>query len=221
MQKLRQWREFRALTQEELAERAGISPRSIASYEGGAGARPGTVRALATALDIDVSALLEAPEAPKARSRPSPEAPEEVDEERREQRRVDKEELEQALERLKPFNQELRQEFEQYDKEGSFPLQDRIRKAVEFEEVCTADLMKQGILDFARAVIRSGAVRVMTSKDIQLLCLQLLREFDLMQSYVAEIRLRKGPREAEIPNILANLSSKLDVTTELPAKVSE
>jgi transcriptional regulator with XRE-family HTH domain len=74
VQKLRQWREFRALTQEELAEKAGISPRSVAGYEGGAGARPGTVRALAAALDVDVSALLEEPQTPKAQAPPSPES---------------------------------------------------------------------------------------------------------------------------------------------------
>ena len=38
--KLRQWREARALTQEELAEKAGVSARSVAGYEAGAGARP-------------------------------------------------------------------------------------------------------------------------------------------------------------------------------------
>ncbi len=71
--KLRQWREFRALTQEELAERAGISARSVAGYEAGAGARPGTVRKLAAALDIEAADLQEA--YPKAPSRSSKEAP--------------------------------------------------------------------------------------------------------------------------------------------------
>jgi excisionase family DNA binding protein len=206
---------------EEVAERLLVDPQTVRRW-----IKSGKLKAYKPGreyriLSNDLDSFLEARSSPKDRSRPSPKAPEEVGEERREPRRVDKEELEQTLERLKPFNQELRQEFEQYDKEDSFPLQDRIREVVAFEESCTADLMEQGILDFARAVIRSGDVRLMTSKDIQLLCLQLLREFELMQSYVAEIRLRKGPREAEIPNILANLSSKLDVTAELPAKVSE
>ena len=62
--KLRYWRERRALTQEELAEKANVGTRSVAGYEAGAGARPGNVRKLAEALDIDVSALME-PEAPK------------------------------------------------------------------------------------------------------------------------------------------------------------
>jgi len=64
--KLRQWREARALTQEELAEKAGVSARSVAGYEAGAGARPGTVRNLAAALEIEVMDLLK--DYPKARA---------------------------------------------------------------------------------------------------------------------------------------------------------
>src|SRR5215212_7472992 len=74
--KLRYWREAQALTQAELAERAGISPRSVAGYEAGAGARPGTVRKLAAALDVGVGDLrgdegVITPHDPKAPSRPS------------------------------------------------------------------------------------------------------------------------------------------------------
>jgi transcriptional regulator with XRE-family HTH domain len=61
---LREWRERRALTQEELAEQAGVSARSVAGYEAGTGARPGTVRKLAAALDISVEDLLGKAEAP-------------------------------------------------------------------------------------------------------------------------------------------------------------
>jgi len=56
------------LTQEELAEQAGVSARSVAGYEAGAGARPGTVRKLAAALDLSVEDLLG-----KAAAPPSPE----------------------------------------------------------------------------------------------------------------------------------------------------
>ncbi len=62
--RLRKHRERRALTQEELAEKAGVSVRSVAGYETGAGARPGSVRKLAAALDMEVEDLLEE-EAPK------------------------------------------------------------------------------------------------------------------------------------------------------------
>jgi transcriptional regulator with XRE-family HTH domain len=55
--KLRELRERRALTQVELAERAGLSSRSVAGYEAGAGARPGTVRKLARALGVRVTDL--------------------------------------------------------------------------------------------------------------------------------------------------------------------
>ncbi|CAA9461038.1 MAG: hypothetical protein AVDCRST_MAG28-3280 [uncultured Rubrobacteraceae bacterium] len=80
---LRYWRERRALTQEELAEKANVGARSIAGYEAGAGARPGNVRKLAGALDIDVSALMmEEEPAPKTPA-PSPEILEVEDWERR------------------------------------------------------------------------------------------------------------------------------------------
>jgi len=59
--RLREWREARALTQKELADKAGISWRSVAGYEAGAGARPGTVRSLAAALEIDTVDLLATP----------------------------------------------------------------------------------------------------------------------------------------------------------------
>lgn len=65
--RLREWREARALTQVELAERAGVSSRSIAGYEAGAGARPPTVRKLADALGVEVGDLfpLEQPRLPE------------------------------------------------------------------------------------------------------------------------------------------------------------
>jgi transcriptional regulator with XRE-family HTH domain len=59
--KLRQWRERRAMTQEELAEKAGVSVRSVAGYEAGAGARPGTVRKIADTLGVEVEELLDSP----------------------------------------------------------------------------------------------------------------------------------------------------------------
>lgn len=69
--RLREWREARALTQVELADKAGVSPRSVASYEAGGGARPPTVRRLAEALDIEVADLRGEPTRPKEESRSS------------------------------------------------------------------------------------------------------------------------------------------------------
>jgi transcriptional regulator with XRE-family HTH domain len=72
---LRQWREYRGLTQRELAAESGVSPRSIAGYEAGGGARPNTARKLAQALNIEVADFFEEPVAPKAQAPPSPEQP--------------------------------------------------------------------------------------------------------------------------------------------------
>ena len=63
---LRYWRERRALTQVELAEKANVSVRSVAGYEAGMGAYPGSVRKLAEALDVSVEALMPEPEVSKA-----------------------------------------------------------------------------------------------------------------------------------------------------------
>lgn len=64
--RLREWREARALTQVELAEKAGVSSRSVAGYEAGTGARPPTVRKLAEALDIELLDLMGEAARPKA-----------------------------------------------------------------------------------------------------------------------------------------------------------
>jgi transcriptional regulator with XRE-family HTH domain len=69
--RLREWREARALTQVELAEFAGLSARSIAGYEAGAGARPGTVRRLAQALDVGITDLYGEAEYPLGEAPPS------------------------------------------------------------------------------------------------------------------------------------------------------
>jgi transcriptional regulator with XRE-family HTH domain len=64
--RLREWREARALTQVELAEKASVSSRSVAGYEAGTGARPPTVRKLAEALDIEILDLMGEATHPKA-----------------------------------------------------------------------------------------------------------------------------------------------------------
>ncbi len=61
--KLREWRERRALTQEELRDKSGISQESISRIESGVrGCRPSTARRLAQALDVDVAELVAPPE---------------------------------------------------------------------------------------------------------------------------------------------------------------
>jgi transcriptional regulator with XRE-family HTH domain len=69
--RLREWREARAFTQVELAELAGVSSRSVAGYEAGAGARPPTVRKLAEVLGVEVADLRGDPDSPKAEAPPS------------------------------------------------------------------------------------------------------------------------------------------------------
>lgn len=49
--RLRAWREYRALTQQELADRAGVARRTVVALETGPQRpHPATVRALAAAL---------------------------------------------------------------------------------------------------------------------------------------------------------------------------
>lgn len=56
--RLKYWREEKGMTQQELAEKSGVSLRSIQNYEQGFkdinGAKVVTVLALAEALDVDV-----------------------------------------------------------------------------------------------------------------------------------------------------------------------
>ena len=56
--RLRHWRQRRLLTQEELAEKAGVGVATIARIEAGQGARISTLRKLARALDVTADELL-------------------------------------------------------------------------------------------------------------------------------------------------------------------
>ena len=56
--RLRQWRQRRLLTQEELAEKASVGVATIARIEAGQGARLSTLRKLAQALDVTADELL-------------------------------------------------------------------------------------------------------------------------------------------------------------------
>ncbi len=59
---LRAWRERRALTQQELAESAGVTRRTIVALETTSRrAHPATLRALAAALDVTVDQLRQGP----------------------------------------------------------------------------------------------------------------------------------------------------------------
>jgi len=73
--RLRAWREFRGLTQRELAAASGVSHRSIAGAERGAGIRVTTARKLAEALDIEVADFYatKEPESPLPQAPPSQE----------------------------------------------------------------------------------------------------------------------------------------------------
>ena len=59
---IRAWREYRALTQQELADRAGVTRRTIYALEmGNQRPHPATVRALAAALEVAPEHLRSAP----------------------------------------------------------------------------------------------------------------------------------------------------------------
>jgi transcriptional regulator with XRE-family HTH domain len=54
---VRHFRRRRSLSQQELADLAGVSKATVARVETRGTAQPGTVRKLAAALDVDVVAL--------------------------------------------------------------------------------------------------------------------------------------------------------------------
>jgi transcriptional regulator with XRE-family HTH domain len=57
--RLRAIRERKALTQDELAQLAGVSRQTVIKIEGGLEPRPPTIRKLATALGVEPQALME------------------------------------------------------------------------------------------------------------------------------------------------------------------
>jgi transcriptional regulator with XRE-family HTH domain len=56
--RLREWRQRRLLTQEELADKAGVGVTTIVRIEAGQGARISTLRKLAQALEITPEQLM-------------------------------------------------------------------------------------------------------------------------------------------------------------------
>jgi transcriptional regulator with XRE-family HTH domain len=69
--RLKEWREFRGFTQPELAERAGLSLRTVFNYEHGGNALPNNTRKLAEALEVEIGDLLSAEAHPKGAAQPS------------------------------------------------------------------------------------------------------------------------------------------------------
>ncbi len=59
--RLRVVRETKALTQRELAERAGVAHGTVARIETGHDANPPTIRKLAAALGVEPSELMDVP----------------------------------------------------------------------------------------------------------------------------------------------------------------
>lgn len=58
LSRLRAIRERKALTQDELAEMAGVSRQTVVKIEGGLEPRPPTIRKLAAALGVDPADLM-------------------------------------------------------------------------------------------------------------------------------------------------------------------
>jgi transcriptional regulator with XRE-family HTH domain len=69
--RLKEWREFRGYTQPELAERAGLSLRTVFNYEHGGNALPNNARKLAEALGVQIGDLLSEEAHPKGAAPPS------------------------------------------------------------------------------------------------------------------------------------------------------
>jgi transcriptional regulator with XRE-family HTH domain len=56
--RLKEWRQRRLLTQDDLAKKSGVGSATIARIEAGQGARLSTLRKLAEALEITADQLL-------------------------------------------------------------------------------------------------------------------------------------------------------------------
>jgi transcriptional regulator with XRE-family HTH domain len=69
--RLKEWREFRGLTQPELADRAGLSLRTVFNYEHGGNALPNNARKLAAALGVDIGDLISEEARPKGSAPPA------------------------------------------------------------------------------------------------------------------------------------------------------
>jgi transcriptional regulator with XRE-family HTH domain len=61
LSRLREVRERAALSQDDLAQRAGLTRVTVTRLEGGQPARPSTTRRLARALGVRVAELMEEP----------------------------------------------------------------------------------------------------------------------------------------------------------------
>jgi transcriptional regulator with XRE-family HTH domain len=69
LEKLKEWREYRGLTQVELADLAGVPQSTVSQAETGRRSpHPGTARKFAEALGVEVEELTRAPKAPVPRS---------------------------------------------------------------------------------------------------------------------------------------------------------
>jgi len=66
--RLREWRQRRLLSQEELAKKADVGVTTIVRIEGGMGARLSTLRKLANALGVTADQLLGEDEPGNARA---------------------------------------------------------------------------------------------------------------------------------------------------------
>ena len=66
LERLKEWREARGLTQKELSREAHVAEKTVARIELGDSVRPNTARKIADALGVSVADLLERPPVPLA-----------------------------------------------------------------------------------------------------------------------------------------------------------
>lgn len=64
LERLKEWREARGLTQKELSREAHVAEKTVARIELGDSVRPNTARKVADALGVSVADLLERPPVP-------------------------------------------------------------------------------------------------------------------------------------------------------------
>jgi transcriptional regulator with XRE-family HTH domain len=224
LERLKEWRESRGLTQKELAGKAGVGEVTVARVETGASVRPNTARKIADALGLAVSALLAhpptlgAPAAPEAQASPTPEpeSPEQPDEERREQELA---KVRETLKTVEPIVDPIRQILEdhcaRWDKElAAIAAGEMTPGAIAkfFGELCLAgSLVTAARLGEVKVMVRATGIRDPRDIPESFLLLQTVYEERFRRIY-ATAHEKAEEMRVDAPE-LPELAPVIDIST--------